>query len=81
MTSEHAKKIYRIKIAEQAKLFSAILCKIMQDEKKLHKKTSSKLHKTELVNGYLTSHLFIHLLIFDHLQAPPALKHLRSVIL
>jgi hypothetical protein len=50
-------------------------------QKKLHKKTSSKMHKTELVNGYLTSQLVIQLLIFDHLQAEPSLKHLTSVIL
>jgi hypothetical protein len=50
-------------------------------QKEMHKKTSSKMHKTELVNGYLMSHLVILLLILDDLQAPPLLKHLTSVIL
>jgi hypothetical protein len=39
------------------------------------------MHKTELINGYLMSHLVILLLIFDNLQAPLSLKHLTSIIL
>ncbi len=37
VTDEHVKKNYRIKIAEQVKLWSAILCKRMQDQKKAQK--------------------------------------------
>jgi hypothetical protein len=33
VTAEHAKKICRIKIAEEVKLCSAILCKTMQYQK------------------------------------------------
>jgi hypothetical protein len=74
------KKSYKIKIAEQVKLFSTILCKIMHTHKNAQK-DELKMHKTELVNGYLTSHLVILLLIFDNFQASPSLKHLTSVFL
>jgi hypothetical protein len=50
-------------------------------QKKKHKNRSSNMHKTEVLNGYLASHLVILLLIFDDLQAPSSLKQLTSVIL
>ncbi len=59
-------------------------CNSMQNhagQKKKHKNRSSNMHKTEVLNGYLASHLVILLLIFDDLQAPSSLKQLTSVIL
>jgi hypothetical protein len=38
------------------------------------------MHKTEVFNGHLPSHLVILLLIFDDLQAAPSLKQLTSVL-
>jgi hypothetical protein len=43
------KNIYRIKIAEQVKLFSAILCKIMQDKKKCTKRQAQKCTRQNLL--------------------------------
>jgi hypothetical protein len=49
MTAEHAKKNNRIKIAEQGKLFSAILCKIMQDKKDCTKRRAQKCTRQNLL--------------------------------
>jgi hypothetical protein len=80
VTSEHAKNICRIKIAEQVKLCSAILCKTMQDQKEA-KKDELKNAQNRSSYGYWASHLVILLLIFDDLEAAPSLKQLTSVIL